>query len=250
MSLISSNIKEKILTNLNDIINFQDNTWNNLDTEIKFKIIHNLCNLLKKNSNFITQPNITTITQPITQTNITTIAQTIPSTNIPLKNLRPKKLIQFCGINKQMNSEIYDEFRKNIINVNRDFRTNYNSNNKNYCFANLSKNKYECLLNNYNYNIYCFLLKNINIINYKYFYSNLLGENQQIIFCEHKKINNSPNKIFSNNCFKIKQINYKDKFLNIEFNNNISLQMELYLTSEKITNNIPAKYKINLINIF
>ena len=36
----------------------------------------------------------------------------------------------------------------------------------------------------------------------------------------------------------------------VEFNNDISIKLELYLTSEKITSNIPAKYKIFLTNIF
>ena len=231
MSLISLNIKEKIINNLNDILNLQDDTWTNLDTKIKLKVIHNFCNLLQKNS---------------INTNFDNILIENTSINIPLKNLRPKKLIQFCGINKQTNLNIYEEFRKNIININKEFRINYNSNNKNYCFANLSKINYDSLLNNYNYNIYNFLMNNINIINSKYFYNNLIGENQQKIICEKIKTNN---KLFQDN-LKIKQINYKDKLLNIEFNNNVSLQMEIYLTSEKITNNIPAKYKINLINIF
>jgi hypothetical protein len=66
---------------------------------------------------------------------------------------------------------------------------------------------------------------------------------------QHKLSGNiTSNKI--SNKLQIKQINYKEKFLHIEFNNNITIHLELYLTSEKITNNIPAKYKINLVNIF
>ena len=38
--------------------------------------------------------------------------------------------------------------------------------------------------------------------------------------------------------------------IGIEFDNNIVIKFELYLTSEKITSNIPAKYKIYLTNIF
>lgn len=284
MSLISLNIKQQIVDNLNNILNIQDSTWNNLDTEIKLKIIHNLCNTLNKQSDIL-------------NTKIT----------IPLKNLRPKKIIQFCGINKQSNSIIYDNYRKKIVNINKDFRNNYNSSNKNYCFANLSKNKYDLLLNNFNYDIYTFLNSNINSINSKLFYSNLIGENNKKVISTGYELNFDNTSIQNNNniseiydtkisdenksddnksaenisadnkssenkssenksadnksCkidnlnkkyynLKIKQINYKDKFLNIEFNNNTIFEMELYLTSEKITNNIPAKYKINLINIF
>jgi hypothetical protein len=253
MSLISLNIKQKIVDNLNNILNIQDSTWTNLETEIKLKVIHNLCNTLNKQIDILNTKII-----------------------IPLKNLRPKKLIQYCGINKQSNSIIYDDYRKKLIIINKEFRNNYNSSNKNYCFANLSKNKYNLLLNNFNYNIYLFLNSNINNINFKLFYSNLIGENYKKVISTNNHefnintlstYNNIPklnhfNKSFEINSdninflnreqlnLKIKQINYKDKFLNIEFNNNIIFELELYLTSEKITNNIPAKYKINLINIF
>jgi len=221
MLLISSNIKEKIINSLKDIINIEDINWINLDLEIKLKLIHNLCNLLKKNFNNINIDN--------------------SSINIPLKNLRPKKFIQYCGINKQMNLEIYNKYLKNIININREFRKKYNSNNKFYCFANLSKNNYDDILNNYNYNFYNFLFKNMNFINSKILYDNLLGNNK------NKVINNNSNNKLNN--INIKQITFKEKFLNIEFKNNITFYLELYLTSEKITNNIPAKYKIYLINI-
>ena len=48
MSLISLNIKQKIIDSLSNIINLQDESWTNLNTEIKLKIIHNLCNSLNK----------------------------------------------------------------------------------------------------------------------------------------------------------------------------------------------------------
>lgn len=248
MSLISSNIKQKIIENLNGILNLQDSTWTNLDTGIKLKIIHNLCNNLNKQSDISTTKII-----------------------IPLKNLRPKKIIQFCGINKKSNSIIFDDYRKKLIEINKEFRTNYNSSNKNYCFANLSKSKYDELLNNFNYNIYLFLKTNIFNINCKIFYYNLVGNNHNKVIClsgtsdfNISESNTSGSntsgsntsgsytnvKIDQTNNLKIKQINYKDKFLNIEFNNGIIFELELYLTSEKITNNIPAKYKINIINIF
>lgn len=227
MSLISLNIKQQIIDNLNFILNLQDSTWTNLDNDIKLKVIHNLCNSLNKQSD-------------ITDTKI----------SIPLKNLRPKKIIQFCGINKQTNSIIYDDYRKKLIEINKNFRNKYNYSNKNYSFANLSKNKYEELLNNFNYNIYTFLVSNIKIINYKLFYYNLIGNNHKKIVCFNNLQYHDPKSNFESNNLIIKQINYKDKFLNIEFNNNVIFELELYLTSEKITNNIPAKYKINLINIF
>lgn len=222
MTLISSNIKENILTKINDILNINDTNWTDLDIDLKLKIIHNMCNTFKPNFDKTKLFNI----------------------SIPLKNLRPKKIIEFCGINKQSNTIFFEEFIKNILQINRDFRINYNSKNKNYCFSNLSVDKYNEILNNYNYQVYLFISKYINLINSKKFYHNLIGGN------ENKLITNEIEKKNIKTNIKINNINYKDKFLNIDFNNNISIQFELYLTSEKITSNIPAKYKLQLINIF
>ena len=88
-----------------------------------------------------------------------------------------------------------------------------------------------------------FLNKYSHLINVKKFFNNLLYGNQDKIICSNSITENKQK-------LKINQINYKDKFLNIEFNNNITIRLELYMTSEKITSNIPVKYKINIINIF
>ena len=229
MTLISSDIKTNIILKLNDIVNIEDPEWSNLGIDLKLKIVHNLCNFLKKNVDSTQQ-----IQQIIPINNII-----IGSMDIPLKNQRPKKLIELCGINKQMNSELFNEFRKEQVLINKEFRKTYNSKNKNYCFANLSSIKYNSIINNYNLNIYNFMNKNINIINSKKLYNNLLMGNQQKLITD-KNIQD----------LKINKITYIDQFLNIEFNNNILIKLELYFTSEKITSNIPAKYKIFLTNIF
>lgn len=243
MSLISIQVKQQIIDNLTSILNIKDSSWYDLDKEIKFKVIHNLCNNLKKNIINSGSPNDSS---NINSTNINSSKQTDKQVNItnnqlsiPLKNLRPKKIIQFCGMNKQINTNIYEVYRKKFILINNEFRQNYNKSTKNYCFSNLTKNKYDELLNNFNNNFYLFLLDNINNINPKLLYLSIIGEN-------YKKVIN----LNQSNSLKIQEIKYKDKFLYIEFNNNIIFELELYLTSEKITNNIPAKYKINLINIF
>jgi len=216
MTIISLNIKEKIIYNISEIINFEDQSWSNLNLDIKLKVIHHLCNQINKN-------------------NLENINNFI---SIPLKNIRPSKLIQICGISKSNNLDIYEEYRKSILNFTIYFRNNYNSKNKNYNYGNLSKKNYNEILNEYNYLIYNYLNKNINIINDSILFNNLVIGNQQKLL---NPINNN---------IKINLLYYKDKYLYIEFNNNIKIEMELFLTSEKITRNIPVKYKINLINIF
>lgn len=240
MTLISSNTKTNILTKLYDIVNIEDPEWSNLGIDLKLKIVHNLCNIFKNNmdSNSINQ-----LFQSNNEVN-NDINNKIPndiinSLNIPLKNQRPKKIIEFGGINKQANAELFDEYKKNIILTNNEFRKTYNSKNKNYCYANLSDIKYKSIINNYNSNVCNFMNKNIDKIDSLKLFNNLIGGNQQKIICS----NNWKN-------LKIKKITHIDEFLNIEFNNDISIKLELYLTSEKITSNIPAKYKIFLTNIF
>lgn len=88
-----------------------------------------------------------------------------------------------------------------------------------------------------------FLDKHKQLINSKKFFYNLTGSNVDKIVQTNIAYGN-------NRDIKIENIYYKDKFLKFYFNNGVIIQLELYLTSEKITSNIPAKYKINLVNVF
>jgi len=230
MTLISSNTKSNIIFKLNDIVNIEDPEWSNLGIELKIKVLHNLCNYLKTDINYSSN-----------QSNSPILCRVPQSINIPLKNQRPKKIIELCGINKQSYSELFEEFRKGLVITNKEFRKKYNSKNKNYCFANLPNSNYRMILKNYNGYVYNFINKNIDKIDSIELYNNLMSGNQQKIITK----NNS-----NINDLKISNINMIDEFLNIEFNNNVSIKLELYLTSEKITSNIPAKYKIFLTNIF
>ena len=74
-------------------------------------------------------------------------------------------------------------------------------------------------------------------INYRLF-DNIIGANRtKLIYSKTTPI-------------KILEIKYNNNNLDIEFNNNIIIKLELNLTSERITSNIPVLYKINLINNF
>lgn len=232
MTLLSSNIKSNILTKLDDIINIEEPNWSSLGIDLKLKIVHNLCNFLKNNMDSHTNTHL--INQNYHEKSI---KNTI---NIPLKNQKAKKIIELGGINKQTNSELFNQFRKELVMMNKDFRKTFNSKNKQYCFGNLSNAKYQSIINDYNKNIFKFLNSNIDKIDTIKLYSNLLGSNQQ------KIVNLHDNK----SILKINKITHINEFLNIEFNNDVSIKLELFLTSEKITSNIPAKYKISLTNIF
>ena len=234
MTLLSSNIKTYIMTKLDDIINIEDPDWSSLGIDLKLKIVHNLCNFLKNNINLDTNTNINSYLLNQEHQNKDN------SINIPLKNQRAKKIIELCGINKQTNSELFNEFRKELVSMNKNFRKTFNAKNKQYCFANLSDEKHQSILNNYNENIYKFISSNMDKIDTTKLYANLLSGNQQKIINLHTNANK----------LKINKITYINEFLNIELNNDVTIKLELFLTSEKITSNIPTKYKISLTNIF
>ena len=244
MTLLSLNIKSNILRKLDDIVNIEDPNWSSLGIDLKLKIVHNLCNFLKNNIESHTNIHLINQNQKKYQIHHQKHPENLieNSINIPLKNQKAKKIIELGGINKQTNSELFNEFRKELVMINKDFRKTFNSKNKQYCFGNLSCDKYQSILNNYNQNIFKFLNSNIDKIDSNKLYTNLIGGsgNQQ------KLINLSANV----NKLKINKITHIDKFLNIEFNNDVSIKLELFLTSEKITSNIPAKYKISLTNVF
>lgn len=230
MTLLSSNIKANIMTKLDDIINIEDPKWSGLGIDLKLKIVHNLCNFFKNSID--ANANAHSLNQEH--------QNKVNSINIPLKNQRAKKIIELGGINKQTNSELFNEFRKELVIMNKNFRKTFNAKNKQYCFANLSNIKHQSIINNYNKNIHKFLSSNVDKIDTTKLYTNLINGNQQ-------KIINMPTDV---NKLKINKITHINEFLNIEFNNDVSIKLELYLTSEKITSNIPAKYKISLTNIF
>lgn len=239
MTLISSNIKNNIIKKLDDIINIEDPNWSTLCIDLKLKIVHNMCSVIKNNlGNNLYLPNLNLHNE--IENNI----------SIPLKNQRPKKLIELGGINKQTNSELFNEFRRELVMMNRNFRKKFNSKNKCYSFANLSEEKFNLILNDYNQSVYKFINKNINKLDTDKLFNNLMrGTQHKVITPINSNLKSNSNSI-NRNKILINKITCVDKFINIEFNNQIVMKFELYLTSEKITSNIPAKYKIYLINIF
>ena len=249
MFISNTNIKTIILNAIYDIINFNDDNWKNIDLNIKLKLIHHYCNFFK-NTNL--QQNVffknTNLQQNdfFKNTNLQQNKILQQNTNlqndfiyIPLKNIKPKKIIQFAGFNKQINNDLFEKYKKDILNYTREFRTNFNNkNNKIYTFNNLSKSVNDEILFEYNKINYLFLKNNLNNIDIKNLFDNLVGNNN------NKLIQNN------NNSIKLSELKYNNNFIELIFNNNINIKLELYLTSEKITNNIPTKYKISLINNF
>ncbi len=218
--ILNDYIKEQILIKLDDIINIKDEKWEHLDTNIKIKILHHFCNFIGTDKNNINMKKINSI-------------------NIPLKSLKPKKIIEFTCINKNNNSVLFSDFNKLILDYTFDFRKKYILVDKRiyYTFNNLPKSDYYSLLSNYN-NIVCnFIESNKKSINIKKFYENLIGNNS-------KKI------IISNNILKDFTLKKYNESFEIIFDNGIIIKFELFYYSDKITKNIPVKYNIKIINTF
>jgi hypothetical protein len=208
-------LQNEILVKLKSILDMDNSKWKDYDINIKIKIIHHYCNFLNKNSNI----------------NYNII-------NIPLKSIKPKKLIQFTNINKTNNNNIFLKYCSLILNFTFQYRNNYlnKSKKKYYILSNLPKNEYNNILFEYNKIVYDFIINNKNIINIKTLYNNLIGNNYDKLI-----IKNNPTSL---------NINIINNKLELVFDNNITIECELIFVSDKITNNIPVKYYIKLLNKF
>jgi len=210
MLLLNHDIKNEIINSLNKIINIEDNSWNNLDLNLKLKVIHHYCNIFTKNNSITKNDNI----------------------YIPLKSIKPKKLIQYANFNKQYNKKLYNEYLNEIQDLTIEHRNAYINNRKYYTYSSLPKNEYNEILNKYTTVIYNFLTKYIKEININNLYNELLGNNiDKIITIKNNNIN----------------INIQNNKIELIFNN-IEIIMELLFASNKITNNIPVKFQLKLIN--
>jgi hypothetical protein len=88
MTLINNNVKKIILNSLENILNISDESWTKLESNIKLKIIHHYCNYFSKKIKDISWDTI----------------------YIPLKSLKPKKLIQLLGFNNNYNKTQFSDF--------------------------------------------------------------------------------------------------------------------------------------------
>lgn len=210
--VINDDFKNILIEKLNDIINLNHHEWDKLEKNVKLKYIHRLCNYLENDDKENIKNNIT----------------------IPLKSIKPKKLIQYCGYSKQLNKEIYMEFNKLILDYTFEFRKKYIDipKRKYYTYNNLLKNEYDKILADLNELVYYIITKNN--INMENLLKLLAGTNTDKVLITHNEKNNYNINFFENN-IEIITNDYKILFI-------------LVFTSNLITKNIPVKYNIKLIN--
>jgi hypothetical protein len=209
--MLSLKTDEFIKNKLLEIVNYESYEWMKIDINLKTKILHNYCNkFLKQNL----------------QCEI----------NIPLKSLKPKKFIQFCGFSKQKNKELYKTYLDNVLKYTFLFREKYvNCKNKKYFnYDHLSNIEKDEILQEINKLVYDFLIQYIELINEEYLFNNLLS-------------NNKEKACLMDNKYKIK-LKMNKKELKVIFNENIVIILTINLTGDKITNNIPVIYNIQLLN--
>ena len=147
---------------------------------------------------------------------------------INLKQRKPLKLMMIIYSIERKNNK-YKQFNNKILNFTKNFREKYDKKN-NLCFSGLNTSYLNEIIEEYNSLIYKMIIENKIDIN------NLFN-----LFNNPEEYN-----IFLNNKMKITQIlNYKNTII-IKYSSNNEVILELYLTSNKITNNLPFKYKIKL----
>jgi hypothetical protein len=213
MGFVDDSIKNQIIKYIDNIINIPDITWNMFDINIKLKYIHHYCNCIYNNNKNI---------------NILTI---------PLKSIKPKKLIHFCNFTKSINSNLFQEYSKRALQYTFEFRSKYVKLSKRtyYNYNNLPITEYYNIINGYNFLVYSFLKENFDKINIKNLFDYLTKSNSDKLFINN---NNQINLI----------IEYHNNNMIFKFSNNIEITLNLKYSSDMITNNIPLIYQIILTN--
>lgn len=197
--MICAEIINSINVKLHEIISINDNNWNKLTLNEKCKIIHNCTgNLLKPTNNII-----------------------------PLKSIKPKKLILFSGFHNKSN--VYKEFWEKNLLYTRQFR-NFANTKKYVSFNTLPKHEYNRILNEINYFMYEILSISKNEIDMRLLYNNIMGNNID------KMVNNNFNNL---------QIDYEENKLFLFFDE-IEITMTLCYNKDIIRNDIPIKYIVNV----
>jgi hypothetical protein len=206
--VLVNEIKNILMQKINDLLNIENEEWQNLDKKTKLKYIHRYCNMMETND-----------------------VDKIENLSIPLKSLKPKKLLQLCGFSKTNNKEIYSQFNQILLNYTFNYRNLY-LNNKIKSLSNLNKSSYFSILNDINEIVFSFINKNK--FNPELFIKSLCGSNVNKIINHNNNYNN----------YILSCDNNKFYFLC----NNIKFVFTLKFINNNITNNIHVKYFIEMIN--
>jgi hypothetical protein len=211
MVLIEDTFKKILVDKISDILDLDNGGWNNLDKKIKLKYVHRMCSYLENDN-----------------------IENLQSISIPLKSIKPKKMIQYCGISNSNNKFLYLQFNKLILDYTRDFRSKYMGSGKKqfYTYNSLIKEDYNNILNEYNKIVYTFINKNK--IDIKNLLKSVVGSNFDKL-------------IFDSNHNTEYKINYSENLINL-ITTDFIIGFTLGYTSNNITNNIPVKYCVKLIN--
>jgi hypothetical protein len=202
--------KNELIEKINCILNLKNPHWEKLNKNIKLKYIHHACSYLQDENK-----------------------EKLKTLTIPLKSIKPKKLIQYCKINNVSNSNLYFQFNKLILDYTFNFRNKYVNINKRiyWSWESLPANEYNEILSEYNKIVYTFMK------------TNSIDINELIKMCT----NNNYNKLLIVNLIPEYKITYLNNTINLSVGN-LSIIFTLKYSSKKITNNIPVKYQVQIIN--
>ena len=211
MVLIDNTFKKVLVDKINEILNLDNEEWRKLDKKLKLKYVHRFCSYLENDK-----------------------IDNFESISIPLKSIKPKKMIQYCGISNLNNKDLYLQFNNLVLDYTRNFRNKYINVSKRqfYTYNSLIKQDYNNILNEYNKIIYTFINKNK--IDIKNLLKSTVGTNFD--------------KLIINPNYNLEyKINYSENLISFTTDDFI-INFTLGYTSNNITNNIPVKYCVKLIN--
>ena len=96
---LSDKTKGIIFDKLQSIVNLDISDWYLINKDIRIKILHNFLSFILFNT--------------FSFNNVL---------NIPIKSIKPKKLVMFCNMNKQKNVNIFNKYNKEVLAYTNKFR--------------------------------------------------------------------------------------------------------------------------------
>ena len=147
--MLETHIIEQINNKLLEILNIQNNDWNQLTEQEKIRVLHRLLATINKKES--------------------------KNVIILLQNSKPKKLIlSYCGFNKK--TEMYKKFWIQMLTYTRNYRKQIDK--KIYQrYSNLPQLIYKKILNEINFIVYTIINDNKDKIDITFLYNNIMQNN-------------------------------------------------------------------------
>ena len=222
-----------LIKQLCSILGHDCDEWNSFNKKMKLKYIHRICSVVENDENINDKGMFENVI----------LKDILEPLNIPIKSVKPKKLIQHLGFCKTVFNNEFKIFKQLMLDYTMNYRKIYMPKNNRiyYRWSTMDKQEKLQIMNDVNKIVYTFIKdKKINIQN---FLNSILSTNFEHVILKNKLD-------FLNIDINIDEAQLLFYFKYNE-NQNVSpltLIFKLELTSDNITNNIPVIYRVKLIN--